>query len=157
MIRISTRGRYGARAVFELAKNFDNGRLTVKEIAQRSGIPMKYLEQIFFLMKEAPFITSVRGSAGGYELAVPPETLTLLEVLEKLEGPFAFVNCAKNSAACDSSRSCVFRGVWQGLSAAAEEFLSKITYADLLQKATDEDFDAMIYPGRFLRTGSDVA
>ena len=146
MIRMSTRGRYGARAVFELARNFDNGRLTVKGIADRTGIPMKYLEQIFFVMKEANFIHSARGPAGGYKLAVTPEDLTLLQVLETLEGSFGYVKCAKDPSSCEKVGACVFHKVWKELSATTERLLSGITYADLMKEAEPTIFQEMQEP-----------
>ena len=133
MIKLSTRGRYGARALLELAKNYDSGLLSTQEISTRQGIPIKYLEQIFIPLKKASIIQSTRGPTGGYRLAMPPQELTLLRAVEVLEGSISFVGCTKDDSLCDRNEECIFHSVWKGLSDKAEEFLAQKTFAELAE------------------------
>ncbi len=101
-MKFSTRARYGARALIELAKHQGQGPLPLKQIAQCQHIPLKYLEQIAMVLKSAKLIKSIRGPSGGYTLGRPPDTIHLLEIIETLEGSLGFVNCVK-----DPSRATV--------------------------------------------------
>ncbi len=90
MLSISAKTRYGLIAMFELAKNQGNGILQIKTIAERTGIPKYYLEQIFNRLVHHGLIKSVRGNKGGYQLATAPSQITLLQVIEILEGGVDF-------------------------------------------------------------------
>ncbi len=89
MLCLNTKSRYGLAALLTLAAAHDQGLLQSKEIAQRNNIPPKYLEQIFALLTGAEIVQSVRGKNGGYRLARPPAAITVLEVIEILEGGLA--------------------------------------------------------------------
>ena len=91
MIRISTKGRYGTRLMLELALNYGNGTMLLKEVAQSQDISVGYLEQIIPNLKAAGLINSSRGAHGGYELARPPEEINLKEIVEALEGPLSLI------------------------------------------------------------------
>ncbi len=90
MLSISAKTRYGLIAIFELAKNQGNGVLQIKTIAERTAIPKYYLEQIFNRLVHFGIIKSVRGNKGGYQLALAPSQITLLQVIEILEGGIDF-------------------------------------------------------------------
>lgn len=86
-MRLATKGRYGVKALFELAYHYGSGPLSLKEIADRQGLSEHYLEQIAAPLRRAGLVTSVRGAQGGYTLGRPPETITVGEILRALEGP----------------------------------------------------------------------
>ncbi len=91
MLTISSKSRYGLQAVLSLAENHGHGLLQIKDISRRNNIPPQYLGQIFNQLVKADIIRSVRGKSGGYRLARPPEEITVLEILEVLEGNLELV------------------------------------------------------------------
>lgn len=133
-MKLSTRGRYGARALVELAKHDGQGPLALKEMAERQQIPLKYLEQIAMALKSAKLIKSVRGPAGGYTLARPPDKINLLEIVETLEGSLSFVNCVKNPSTCDRVESCAFNDLWKRISTETSKILKSVTLAEMARK-----------------------
>lgn len=133
-MKLSTRGRYGARALVELAKHDGQGPLALKEMAERQQIPLKYLEQIAMVLKAAKLIKSVRGPSGGYVLARPPEKIHLLEIIETLEGSLSFVNCVKDPSTCGRVDSCAFNDLWKKISAETSKILRSVTLADMVRR-----------------------
>jgi len=132
-MKLSTRGRYGARALVELAKHDGQGPLPLKEIAERQQIPLKYLEQIAMTLKGAKLIKSVRGPSGGYVLTRPPDKVHLLEIIEALEGSLSFVNCVKDPSTCERVESCAFNDLWKRISVETSKILRSVTLADMVQ------------------------
>lgn len=95
-MRITSKGRYGLKAVLELSSSFDgNSLLKTREIAEKHDIPQKYLEQIINTLKRNKLVTSVRGADGGYKLARPPGEITVYEVLVALEGDLSLMEKAE--------------------------------------------------------------
>ncbi len=86
MISISSKSRYGISATLTLAEHYDQGLVQIKNIADQNNIPLQYLAQIFSLLVKADIINSVRGKNGGYKLARPPSSITVLQILDVLEG-----------------------------------------------------------------------
>lgn len=130
-MKLSTRGRYAARAMTELAKHHGQGPLALKEMAERQQIPLKYLEQIAIGLKQSKLIRSVRGPFGGYVLARPPEKIQLLEIIEALEGPLTFVHCVRDPSSCEKVPSCAFNELWKAVSAEASKVLKSVSLADM--------------------------
>ena len=133
-MKLSSRGRYGAGALVELAKHDGQGPLALKEMAERQQIPLKYLEQIAMVLKSAKLIKSVRGPSGGYTLARPPNKIHLLEIIETLEGSLSFVNCVKDPSTCERVESCAFNDLWKRISKETSKILSSVTLADMVRK-----------------------
>jgi Rrf2 family protein len=133
-MKLSTRGRYGARALVELAKHEGQGPLALKEMAERQQIPLKYLEQIAMVLKSAKLIKSVRGPSGGYTLARPAEKIHLLEIIETLEGSMSFVNCVKDPSTCRRVESCAFNDLWKQIASETAKILRSVTLADMVRK-----------------------
>jgi len=132
-MKLSTRGRYGARALMELAKNFGQGPLSLKEISRRQDIPLKYLEQIAMSLKDAALIKSIRGPSGGYELCRPPAEIRLLEVVETLEGALSFVRCVEDPKFCDRVGTCAFNEIWRKVADETSRVLDSFSLMDMLQ------------------------
>jgi Rrf2 family protein len=115
-----------------LAKHDGRGPLALKELAERQQIPLKYLEQIAMALKGAKLIKSVRGPAGGYTLARPPEKIHLLEIIETLEGSLSFVNCVRDPSTCERVESCAFNDLWKRVSQETAKILRSVTLADMV-------------------------
>jgi Rrf2 family protein len=137
-MKLSTRTRYAVRAIIELAQNGSNRPLQLKVIAQRQDISIKYLEQLMAVLRSAGFVRSVRGSKGGYALAKAPNQIKMNEVLRRLEGTVATVECVENEDCCSRSADCVARYLWTQVENAIEQVLQSITLQDLVDKATEE-------------------
>lgn len=133
----STKGRYGLRAMADMAFHAAGGPVTVKSIAERQGISEAYLEQVFSQLRRAGLITSIRGAQGGYEMARKPEEITVGEILTALEGPIAPVACVSEEGKqkpCSRENDCLTRPFWEELRAHVDEIVNKTTLADLLTK-----------------------
>ena len=137
-MKLSTRARYGIRAISELAENHGKGPLQIKTIARRQGISVKYLEQLMAILKSAGFIRSIRGSRGGYVLAKAPNQIKLSDVFNALEGPVATVECVENKSYCARAADCVTRQIWLQVQEAIENILQSITLQDLVDRTKDK-------------------
>ncbi|MFH1719673.1 MAG: Rrf2 family transcriptional regulator, partial [Planctomycetota bacterium] len=130
--------RYAVRAMIELAQNEANRPLQLKIIAKRQDISIKYLEQLMAVLRSAGFVRSIRGSKGGYVLAKAPNQIKLNEVLHRLEGTVATVECVENEDCCSRSADCAARYLWMQVEQAIEKVLEATTLQDLVDKANDE-------------------
>ncbi|MCJ7777522.1 MAG: Rrf2 family transcriptional regulator [Sedimentisphaerales bacterium] len=137
-MKLSTRTRYGIRAIIELAENYKQGPLQLRNIAQHQEISVKYLEQIVAILKAGGFIRSIRGAKGGYILAKAPNQIKLNDVFDCLEGPVRMVECVGNEDYCARFADCVARQLWQRVSDAIRAVLSSITLQDLVDRAKDK-------------------
>ncbi len=139
-MKLSTRGKYGVRALFEIARNFGRGPLSIKEIVERQRISLSYLEQILHKLGKAGIIESVRGPHGGYVLARKPADLTIGDVVRALEGPIALSHCLEpGESGCYQADDCVARLVWARVGEKVEAALDSITFDDLLHQAPRKD------------------
>ena len=138
MLRLSTKGRYGTRAMLELALSEGKGPVLLREIAQRQGISVKYLEQIIPALKSAGLVNSSRGASGGYFLAKPAKKIKVKEIVEALEGPLNIVECVGDPGLCQDSEICVTRDLWNEVSEHISKLLESKTLADLVQKHKDK-------------------
>jgi len=146
MIRLSTKGRYGTRAMLELALNEGGGPVLLREIAGKQGISVKYLEQITPALKSAGLVNSNRGANGGYYLARPSEEITVKEIIEALEGPIKFVDCVDGPDICKKIDLCVTRDLWDEVSRKISVLLESKTLKDLAEKhRSKQDSRPLIY------------
>ena len=134
-MKLSTRTRYGIRAVLELAENYGKGPLQLKIIAQRQEISVKYLEQLMSALRSAGFVRSTRGSKGGYVLAKSPEQIKLGDVFHCLEGPVVTVECVENEGYCTRTNDCAARQIWAEVEKAVIGVLQSITLQNLVDRA----------------------
>lgn len=137
-MKLSTRTRYAVRAIIELAQHESNQPLQLKIIAQRQEISVKYLEQLMAVLRSAGFVRSVRGSKGGYILAKAPNQIRMNEVLRRLEGTVATVECVENENTCSRSADCAARYLWIQVEHAIEQVLESMTLQDLVVKANEQ-------------------
>jgi len=134
-VKLSTRSRYGTRAVLELALHQGKGPLQTKIIAERQGISLKYLEQVMSALKSGGFVRSFRGSKGGYILAREANQIKLSEVFNALEGPIITVECLDDLDYCPQIADCIAREVWSEVQGAIQTVLESITLQDLVDRA----------------------
>jgi Rrf2 family protein len=137
-MKLSTRTRYGVRAILELAGNQNKGPLRIKTIAHRQDISVKYLEQLMTILRTAGFVRSIRGSKGGYILAKAANQIKLGDVFNALEGPVTTVECLENENYCARAADCVTRQVWAEVQEAIMNVLQSMTLQDLVDRAKDK-------------------
>ena len=111
-MKLSSRSRYGFRAILELALEYGNGPLQIKTIAQKEDISNKYLEQLVAMLKSAGLVRSIRGPRGGYVLARTPGEIKLSDIFTTLEGPVISVECLDHPNFCFRCSDCVTRQIW---------------------------------------------
>ena len=133
-MNISTKGRYGLRAVLDLAMNYGDKPIVLSAIAARQNLSEGYLEQLMGPMKKAGIIASTRGAQGGYYLARDPKEIYVGEVFRALEGPLALVACIseENTEQCQRKDYCGSAFIWGEIQAAISEVLDKYTIYDLI-------------------------
>jgi Rrf2 family iron-sulfur cluster assembly transcriptional regulator len=137
MLKLSTKGQYGVRAMFELAKNYDKGPLTIREISARQDVSTAYLEQLLNKLRKAKLIRSQKGPGGGYAINREPAEITVGMILNSLEGPVAITQCLDPSAkGCKRVDGCVARLLWKSLGEKIEGFLDTVNLNDLLREET---------------------
>lgn len=133
MLRLSTRGRYGVRAMFEIAKSYPSEPVTIKEISERQDISVAYLEQILNRLRKAGLIKSIKGPGGGYVLSRKPGNISIGEILREFEGPVAIASCLDPKKGCVRVDICVAYLLWRSLGERIEAFLNTFTLEDLLK------------------------
>jgi Rrf2 family protein len=133
-MKLSAKGRYGARLMLELALCYGQGPVLLKDIAERQEISEKYLGHLIPPLKAAGLIFSSRGVHGGYTLAKPPGEITLAEVLRAVEGGLELVECVNVPAVCHRVESCVTRDIWSLVSKKMKEELSSITLQNMAER-----------------------
>lgn len=134
-MKISTRGRYGLKAMLDIAINSkDNTYVSLKSVAKRTGISERYLEQLMALLKKADLVKSIRGAQGGYSLSKEPEHISVGDILIVVEGPFELVECLLGNEACGNGdcNECITKDVWAKLSDSVSETANNISLAELI-------------------------
>lgn len=132
-MKVSTRGDYAARALVSLALHADGGPTSVRDIADRTGLPQPYLEQILLALKGAGIVRSKRGVGGGYVLARPTEAITLAEIVSAVDGPIVVgdFGLPHQAGACDHEGQCVLLAIWGEVGEHMRRHLAAVTLADV--------------------------
>ncbi len=130
-MRLSTRTRYGVRALGELARAYPRRVMSVRTLARRQRLSVKYLERIMSVLKTAGLVEAVRGAEGGYRLAAPPGSIRLSDVFRALDGGLVLVECLERPTLCSMSRRCITRRTWKTLNDALAKVLKATTLRDL--------------------------
>lgn len=137
-MKLSTKGRYGVKAMFDLAIHHGNDPVSIKSISERQGISEYYLEQLFSPLRKANLIVSVRGAQGGYKLSKSPSEITVLDIMNVLEGPIEVSDCLEDTT-CSNVDCCATRGLWFKIKNSFESVTQGITLQDML-----DDYNKMI-------------
>jgi Rrf2 family protein len=137
-VKVSTRGDYACRALLSLALHADTqGPTSVRDIAERTGLPQPYLEQILLALKGAGLVRSKRGVGGGYVIARPPEAITLGQIVSAVDGPIVAGDFGRphENGACEHEGQCVLLAVWSDVGEHMREHLDSFTLADMVARA----------------------
>jgi Rrf2 family iron-sulfur cluster assembly transcriptional regulator len=136
-MRVSTRGDYASRALLSLALHPLEGPTSVRDIAERTGLPQPYLEQILLALKGAGLVRSKRGVGGGYVLARPPEDIRLTEIVSAVDGPIQVGDFGEphQDGACDHEGQCVLLAIWKLVGEQVRRHLDEFTLADIASMA----------------------
>lgn len=134
-MKISTRGRYALRFMIDLAQHGRETYVPLKDVSERQGISVKYLEQITALLSKFGLLQSIRGPQGGYRLAKKPEDYTVGEILRTTEGNMAPVACLETETnTCERAGSCSTIKMWMGLNKVVNDYLDSVTLESLVSQ-----------------------
>jgi Rrf2 family iron-sulfur cluster assembly transcriptional regulator len=138
-MRLSTKSRYGLRALFDMAYHAGTLPAQIKDISRRQNISPRYLEQIFQDLKRGGLLKSRRGPQGGYFLSRKPHEITVYQIIMAAEGEMALVDCIKSGKGCkkecDMEAECVTQNVWREASKHLNDYLESVTLKDLCDDA----------------------
>ena len=133
-MKISTKGRYGLKAVMEIARKGENELISLRDLSETPGISASYLEQLFKKLRMAGVLRTVRGAHGGYTLAKPVEEITAGEVLRPLEGSMAPAVCAQEGyTACADQGFCIEAYLYRQIRESIDHVIDTITLAEMLE------------------------
>lgn len=132
-MRLTTKGRYGMRLVLDIAQHGSDGPVSMTDVSLRQDISLKYLERLVGELQRAGIVKSMRGRVGGHVLALPPERITVGDVVRALEGESADLPCGHNRLACPRSVHCLTRAIWVASDQAMFEKLDSVTVKDILE------------------------
>jgi len=131
-MRLTAKSEYGLLAVIDLACTYGEGPVSAREIAERRDIPPRFLEQLFVALRRGGVVSAVRGARGGFVLTKDPEEISVLEVVEALEGPLETSVCdSERSAGCAKSSACAAAPIWAKATAALREVFATTSLAEL--------------------------
>ncbi|MGH4137204.1 RrF2 family transcriptional regulator [Clostridium sp.] len=130
-MKLSTKGRYGVKAMVDLAINYGDQPVSIKSISERQSISEYYLEQLFSSLRRAKLIKSVRGAQGGYILNRPPEKITIYDVINVLEGPIEVSDCLEDGS-CNNIDCCATRLLWKKIKNSIDSVTTSITLKDIV-------------------------
>ncbi|MCM8767982.1 MAG: Rrf2 family transcriptional regulator [Candidatus Omnitrophica bacterium] len=144
-MKLSTKTRYGLRALIDLGVHYKGRPILVKDIAKRQDLSEKYLEHIMLILKGGRILRSIKGGKGGYMFLKDPSEITVREIVEILEGNISPVECVDKKEICDRSDNCVARDLWSMLKERINEFLEGITLKELIDKQIRKNRERIIY------------
>lgn len=136
-MKLSTKGRYGLRALIDLALYSENETVSIASISARQNISESYLEQLIAKLRKAGLVTSMRGACGGYKLAKPAADISVGDILRALEGSLDPVECPalKEESSCDGSEFCVTKYVWQRINDSINQTVDEIKLDQLIEES----------------------
>ena len=136
-MKISTKGRYALRVMLDLAIHDGDGLIPLRDIADRSNISLKYLEQIIASLNHAGLLVSTRGASGGYKLARTVAEYTVGDVLRAAEGSLAPTVCTEEDTLCERREECITYPFWLGLDRAICAYVDSVTLADIIEQGRE--------------------
>lgn len=133
-MKLSTRGKYGLKAMFELSLQYGKGPMSLREIGLKHNISANYLEHIFSDLKKSGLVESIRGAQGGYILKQEPNKISVGDIIRSLEGDIAPVSCVSTSKErCPREDKCVTKNVWKKLNDSINSAIDTTTLADMAE------------------------
>ena len=151
-MKLTTKGRYGLRAVIDLAMYAKNDPVSLSDVAERQNISISYLEQLVAKLKKTGIVQSTRGAQGGYALAKAPEEISVGEILRALEGSLSPVDCSavdgEGETECSASNFCVTKYVWKRINDSINDTVNNMFLSELLEESEKVKSDATkVEPG----------
>jgi Rrf2 family cysteine metabolism transcriptional repressor len=140
-MRISTKGRYGVRILLDLALHDSATPRQIRDIALSQQLSEKYISRLIIDLRRANIICSIRGVKGGYRIAQDPNSVTLLKIIEVMEGPLSIVNCLRSTKKCRRSRACPSHDIWHKLNQEIRDNMGKITLQDIIDNYRQKHID----------------
>ncbi len=137
-MKLSTRGKYGLYAMFYLAQHQGEGPQSLQSIAA-TGVPRQYLEQLLGNLRRAGLVTTVRGAQGGYQISKAPQEISLLAIMDAMEGPIELSECMVDESHCSRACACPVRNVWQQLTNSFNRELAGITLGSMLNDCCESE------------------
>lgn len=134
-MKLSTKGRYGLRALIDLALYSENETVSIQSIARRQNSSDSYLEQLMRKLRSAGLIVSVRGAQGGYKLARPANEISVGDVLRALEGSLEAVTCGGEDNSCQGADLCVTKFVWERINSSIRDTVDSIKLSQLVEES----------------------
>ena len=136
-MKLSTKGRYGLRAMVDLADHCENAPVSISAISTRQGLSVTYLEQLLAKLRKAGLVQSVRGAQGGYVLAKKADEISVGDILRALEGNLDPVDCAglPGASGCEESGGCVTKYVWQKINESINQTVDGINLEELIRES----------------------
>ncbi len=131
-MKLSTKGQYGVKAMFDLALHYGDGPIPIRNIAERQGISEYYLEQLMAVLRRGKLVKSIRGAQGGYVLSKKPSLITVGEILDLLEGPVEISECLDENVECSRMSNCATRLIWIKIKKAIDDVVNSITLSDMV-------------------------
>lgn len=138
-MRLTTKCRYGTRAMIEIGKAYGRGSVRLNQIAEKQGISAKYLVHLLASLRTAGLVKAVRGARGGYLIDRAPSKIKLSEIFRALEGSPAPLECVDDPTACPKSKLCVARDLWVRLTDAIRAVLEATTLQDLINQQKEKE------------------
>jgi Rrf2 family iron-sulfur cluster assembly transcriptional regulator len=130
-MRLTTKGRFAVTAMVDLALRQNRGPVTLAAISERQHISLSYLEQLFGKLRRAALVSSVRGPGGGYNLAQPPASISVADIVSAVDEPMDATQCGGKEN-CHDDKRCMTHDLWATLNEKMQEYLSSVTLADLV-------------------------
>ncbi len=137
-MKISTRGRYGLRILLDLALHDNGSPRMIRDIAGSQRISEKYISRLIIDLRRAGMVKSIRGSRGGYRIARYPKNLTVLDVIEVMEGPVSIIDCVTTES-CDRQRGCAVRSIWCDMNNQIRSALAAVTLQDVIDRQRENE------------------
>ena len=135
MIKVMTKGHYATKLMLNLASRYkvDGNATMLKRISEEEKISLRYLEQIIIPLRIDKLVKSFRGAGGGYTLARDPSKISVLEILECIDGPCYLTECVEDPSVCEQTSSCAAHEVWKGATLLLKNYFESFTLTDLLK------------------------
>ncbi len=144
-MRITYKGDYALKALLDLTLHYEQGLITIHDLAKRIDAPVKFLEQVLLDLKKGGFVESRRGNVGGYQLAKDPADITLGQVVRFIDGPIEPIGCVeKDYSNCVDLNKCVFKNIWQKVGRATADIIDNVSFADLARQVNLKQ-NALVY------------
>ncbi len=139
-MKISTKGRYSLRLMLDIAMHGNDKNVSIRDVAQRQNISVKYLEQIVSMLVRVGYLKSIRGAQGGYRLSKAPSEYTVGDILRITEGTLAPVACLEDEVnQCNRADVCLTIKLWKGLYDVVNNYVDSITLEDVMNETLEEN------------------